>query len=50
MSSLVFGISAHDPTVLGAAALSAMLIVVLAAAVPLWRAIRINPIETLHEA
>jgi predicted permease len=50
MSSLVFGISAHDPIVLGAAALSAMLIVALAAAVPLWRAIRINPIETLHEA
>ncbi|HET6220113.1 MAG TPA: FtsX-like permease family protein [Acidobacteriaceae bacterium] len=50
MGSLVFGISAHDPIALGAAALSAMLIVVLAAAVPLWRAIRINPIETLHEA
>lgn len=50
MSSLVFGISAHDPLVLGAAALSAMLIVVLAAAVPLWRAVRINPIETLHGA
>ena len=49
MSSLLFGISAHDPLVLGAAALSAMLIVVLAAAVPLWRAIRINPIETLHD-
>jgi putative ABC transport system permease protein len=49
MTGLVFGISAHDPVVLGAAALSAMLIVALAAAVPLWRAIRINPIETLHE-
>jgi putative ABC transport system permease protein len=50
MTSLVFSISAHDPIVLGAAALSVMLIVALAAAVPLWRAIRINPIETLHEA
>jgi predicted permease len=49
MSSMVFGISAHDPLVLGAAALSAMLIVAMAAAVPLWRAICINPIETLHE-
>jgi predicted permease len=50
LSSLVFGISAHDPMVLGAAALSAMLIVVVAAAVPLWRATQIDPIETLHEA
>ena len=50
MTSLVFGISAHDPIVLGAAVLSATLMVALAAAVPLRRAIRINPIETLHEA
>jgi putative ABC transport system permease protein len=49
MSSLLFGISAHDPIVLGAAALGAMLIVALAAAVPLWRAVRINPIEMLHD-
>jgi putative ABC transport system permease protein len=50
MSSLVFGIGAHDPMVLGVAALVAMLMVVLAAAAPLWRAIRVNPIESLHEA
>jgi putative ABC transport system permease protein len=50
MTSLVFGISAQDPIVMGAAALCAMLIVALAAALPLWRAIRISPIETLHEA
>jgi putative ABC transport system permease protein len=50
LSSLVFGISAHDPIVLGAATLSAMLIVTLAAAVPFWRATQIDPIETLHEA
>jgi putative ABC transport system permease protein len=49
-SSLVFGITAHDPIVLGAAALTALLIVVVAAAVPLWRAIRVKPIETLHES
>ena len=50
MSSLVFGISAHDPLVLGAAALTAMLVVAMAAVIPLWRAISINPIETLREA
>ena len=50
MSSLVYGIGAHDPVVLGVAALAAMLMVVLAAAGPLWRALRVNPIESLHEA
>jgi putative ABC transport system permease protein len=50
MNSLIFGISAYDPMVFGAATLAAMLMVVLAAAVPLWRAVRVNPIETLHEA
>jgi predicted permease len=50
VSSLVFGISAHDGTVLSFAALIAFLIVVLSAAVPLWRATQIDPIETLHEA
>jgi ABC-type antimicrobial peptide transport system permease subunit len=50
ISSLVFGIGAHDPMVLGGAALVAMLMVVLAAAAPLWRAVRVNPIESLHEA
>lgn len=50
MNSLIFGISPHDPMVLGAAVLAAMLMVVLAAAVPLWRAVRVNPIETLHES
>jgi predicted permease len=50
MSSLVFGIGAHDPMVLGVAALVAMLMVVLAAAAPLWRAVGVNPIESLHEA
>jgi putative ABC transport system permease protein len=50
ISSLVFGIGAHDPMVLGGAALVAMLMVVLAAGAPLWRAVRVNPIESLHEA
>ena len=50
VSSLVFGISAQDATVLSLAALTAFVIVVLSAAVPLWRATQIDPIETLHEA
>jgi ABC-type antimicrobial peptide transport system permease subunit len=49
VNSLVFGVSAHDPIVLSSATLIALLIVILSAAVPLWRATQINPIETLHE-
>jgi predicted permease len=50
LSSLVFGVSNHDPVVFCSAALVAILIVLLSAAVPLWRATRIDPISTLHEA
>ena len=50
LNSLVFGVSTHDPVVLCSAALAAFLIVLLSAAVPLWRATQIDPIETLHEA
>ena len=49
VNSLVFGVSAHDPIVLSSATLIALLIVILSAAVPLWRATQIDPIETLHE-
>jgi putative ABC transport system permease protein len=49
VNSLVFGVSAHDPIVLSSATLIALLIVTLSAAVPLWRATQIKPIETLHE-
>ena len=48
-SSLVFGISSDDPVVFSAATVLAVVIVALAAAIPLWRATHINPIETLHE-
>ena len=50
LNSLVFGISTHDPVVFCSAALAAFLIVLFSAAVPLWRATQISPIETLHEA
>ena len=50
LNSLVFGVSTHDPVVFSSAALAAFLIVLLSAAVPLWRATQIDPIETLHEA
>jgi ABC-type lipoprotein release transport system permease subunit len=45
LNSLVFGVSTRDPVVFCSAAL---LIVSLSAAVPLWRATQIDPIEALH--
>jgi putative ABC transport system permease protein len=50
LDSLVFGVSTHDPVVICSAALAALLIVLLAAAVPLWRATQIDPVKALHEA
>jgi len=50
LDSLVFGVSTHDPVVFSSAALAAFLIVLLAAAIPLWRATQIDPIETLRAA
>jgi putative ABC transport system permease protein len=50
LNSLVFGVSTHDPIVFCSAALAAFLIVLLSAAIPLWRATQIDPIEALHEA
>jgi putative ABC transport system permease protein len=50
LDSLVFGVSTHDPVVFTSAALAAFLIVSLSAAVPLWRATQIDPIETLRAA
>jgi len=49
ISSLVFGVSEHDPLVFVLTATGAFLIVLLSAAVPLWRATQIDPLETLHE-
>jgi putative ABC transport system permease protein len=49
VESMVFGVSAHDVIVLGLAAAGALLIVILAAAIPLWRATQVDPMETLHE-
>jgi predicted permease len=48
LNSLVFGVSTHDPVILYSAALAAFLIVLLSAALPLWRATQIDPIETLR--
>ena len=48
VESMVFGVSAHDLAVLGIAAVGALLIVALSAAIPLWRATQVDPMETLR--
>jgi putative ABC transport system permease protein len=47
--SLVYGVSAHDPWVLSAALGTALLLVLLSAAVPLARAAQVDPIDVLRE-
>ena len=49
VESMVFGTTAHDLFVLAMAAAGALMIVAFAAAVPLWRATQVDPMETLHE-
>jgi predicted permease len=44
LDSSAFGGSTHDPVIFSSAALAAFLIVLLSAAVPLWRATQIDPI------
>jgi predicted permease len=48
LRSLLFGVSPTDPAVLSLAALTLIGAAVLAAAVPAWRASRIDPVEILR--
>jgi putative ABC transport system permease protein len=50
LSALVFGLSPWDVQMLTAAAMFVVLIAVLAAAVPLWRAVNVDPVRNLHDA
>jgi predicted permease len=50
LESLVFGVSAHNPLMMLAAAVAVMAIAALAASVPLWRATRTDAVQNLHEA
>jgi ABC-type antimicrobial peptide transport system permease subunit len=48
VSGLLYGIHALDPATLSCAAAGLIGVAALAAAVPAWRAARINPVEALH--
>jgi len=48
VASLLYGVTPHDPVVLGAVALVLILVAIAACLVPAWRAARVDPMETLR--
>lgn len=48
LENLVFGIPARDPATLLAAAILVLFIAFAAAAIPAWRASRVDPARRLH--
>jgi predicted permease len=48
LSALLYGVTPHDPVVLGAVALALLATGALASAVPAWRAARVAPVEALR--
>jgi predicted permease len=49
-AALVFGISAHNPTTMGTAALAIAVLAAVASTAPAWRATRVDPVRKLHDA
>jgi putative ABC transport system permease protein len=50
MKALVFGVSARNPLTMIAAALAVLMMAGIAAAAPVWRATRVDPVRKLHRA
>ncbi|HEX3157323.1 MAG TPA: hypothetical protein VHQ45_02305, partial [Gemmatimonadaceae bacterium] len=48
LSSLLHGVSAGDPVILGSAAATLTLVALAAAALPAWRASRVDPVVALR--
>jgi ABC-type antimicrobial peptide transport system permease subunit len=46
---LLFGLTAQDPITLATAATLLLIVALCAAAIPAWRASRVNPIEALRD-
>jgi putative ABC transport system permease protein len=49
LKALVFGVSVGDPAVMLAAGAGIVAIAGIAVSIPLWRAIRVDPIRNLHQ-
>jgi putative ABC transport system permease protein len=50
IESLIFGVSAHDPATVTVAAVLVIAIAMAAAAIPMWRAARVDAIRFLHHS
>jgi putative ABC transport system permease protein len=50
LDDLVYGVSAHDPAMMAAASLAVLFVAALAAAIPAWRASRVNAARRLQGA
>jgi len=48
VASLLYGVTPRDPVVLGAVAALLLIVAVVACLVPAWRAMRVDPMETLR--
>ncbi len=48
VASMLYGVTAHDPVVLGAVAAVLVIVAIAACVVPAWRAARVDPMETLR--
>jgi predicted permease len=48
LATLLYGVSASDPLTLGAVAVSLLLVVVVASAIPAARAMRVDPVQALR--
>jgi ABC-type antimicrobial peptide transport system permease subunit len=48
MTTLLFGVSSHDPLTFVATAVLLLLVAVVASFIPAWRASSLNPVQALH--
>ena len=49
LRALVFGVSVADPTMIIGAGVGVIAIVGLAVSIPVWRAVRVDPVRNLHD-
>jgi ABC-type lipoprotein release transport system permease subunit len=50
LKSLVFGVSADSPAMMMLAGAAVIAFAAVAASLPVWRAVRTDPVRNLHEA
>jgi predicted permease len=48
LQTMLYEIGSHDPTTLSGVSLLLMLVTLAAGAIPMWRAVRVNPVDSLR--